>query len=148
MKMINIFKFAVLCAALTLSLAFTGCSGDDDGGAKDLIKPVGTITLPVEGETFLRGASIIFEGTFSDNVELANCELSLSKLKSLKGWDIPWVPANDMMFLQGKEDEVSAYQSFKQAIPLDIMSGDYVFNAKLVDVAGNYIVYSINITIE
>ncbi|WP_430815939.1 DUF4625 domain-containing protein [Carboxylicivirga sp. RSCT41] len=147
MKIRNSLKFRFLYTALTLSLVLTACSGDDDEAVKDLIKPTGTITMPLEGETFLRGSSIIFEGTFSDDVELAHCELSLSKLKSLKGWDIPWTPESDLVHLQGTEDEVSAYQAFKQVIPSDIMSGDYVLNAKLVDEAGNYIVYSVNVKI-
>lgn len=148
MKFKNYFRSIVLCSVLTLSLLLTACSGDEDENTRDLVKPTGTIIMPLEGDVFLRGSSIIFEGVFYDDVELAHCELTLSKLKSLKGWDIPWTPEHDLIHIQGQEDEVSAYQAFQQVIPLDIMSGEYILNAKVVDEAGNYINYNVNIKID
>jgi len=131
---------------LLVALALVSCSKDDP--VKDITKPTAVISNPVEGSIFQRGASIILDATFMDDHMLASCDVSIVSLKALKGFDDPWMPNVDVIILEGEEDEVTAHQVFKQAIPMDIMSGEYSLTFKVVDEAGNYTDYPVNITIE
>lgn len=129
--------------SLILLMSFAACSEDEE--LIDLVKPTATINQPAKGTLYYRGSSIVFEANFVDDVALAYCEVSLV---TLKGWDVPWEPMVDKVVLSGTHDEVSAYQIFKETIPMDIMSGKYAINIKVVDVAGNYNMYSADIEIE
>ena len=105
--------------------------------------------LPSTGlEITAVGLVTSFTGSSFDDHMLASCDVSIVSLKSLKGFDDPWMPNVDMIMLEGEEDEVTAHQVFKQAIPMDIMSGEYSLTFKVVDEAGNYTDYPVNITIE
>lgn len=142
----SIIKKYLAIAPLLLAFALTSCSDDDP--VKDVIKPTAVITNPVSGSTFQRGASIILDATFMDDMALESCELSLESLKSLKGFDDPWQPDVDKVMIEGEEDEVASHQIFKQSIPMDIMSGNYSLIIKVVDAAGNFTDYPVDIIIE
>ena len=135
-----------IIAPVLVALVLIGCS--KDSSFKDVTKPTAVIINPVNKTIFKRGASIILDATFLDDYMLKTCEVSLSSLKALKGFDDPWIPELDIIMIEGEEDKVASHQIFKQAIPVDIMTGDYSLIIKVVDAAGNYTEYPVDITIE
>lgn len=120
------------------------CSKDEDRTS-----PVADITTPANGAHFYRGENIFLNAIFTDDESgLKECSIGLVSLKALKGWDDPWMPEVETIALSGLEKEVSDHIIFNAAIPMDIMSGSYVLNFKVVDAEGNLSQYSKEIYVE
>lgn len=130
---------------LTL-MAVTSCSKGDDEGA-DLTKPTAVIELDRDNNVYGSGSSIVINGDFTDDVELKECQVTLTFLKSSKGVDLAWEPETYKIKLTGKEDAVAGQQIF-EVIPLDIMYGEYQVTFKVLDTSNNYSQYTFDIVIE
>ncbi len=140
------YKQLIYSLSIIGLVLLSACEKDEE--VKDIIKPNCSIVKPTDDALFFRGSSIIFEGYFTDDIELGSCELFLTTLKATKGWDDPWTPLVDRIELSGTKADISAYQVFKDIIPQDIMSGDYILNIKVSDKAGNFSMYTVNIYID
>lgn len=125
-------------------LLLASCSKDDP---TDTNVPKATFASPVDATKYDRGQSVICSAVFEDDRELSHVDVTISALKSLKGWDDPW-QAHETIELSGKRMELSAYQIFGEAIPFDIMSGNYQLEFIVVDKALNYSAYTFNINVE
>jgi len=133
-----------ILVVLLVGLVFGSCSKDDP---TDTMAPTAVISSPQENTTFLRGQSLVCNAIFEDNVELSHVEVSISNVSNLKGYDTPWV-ASETIELAGQKQELASYVLFNEAIPVEIMSGNYMLEFMVVDKSLNYTNYEINISIE
>ncbi|MBS2210162.1 DUF4625 domain-containing protein [Carboxylicivirga mesophila] len=139
-----IFYFYLICTLATCFLLMVSCSKDDPA---DTTAPMASFSSPVEATKYVRGQSLICNAVFEDNDELSHVDISISSLKSLKGYNDPWL-ASESVELTGKTSELSAYQVFGEAIPFEIMSGEYMLEFTVFDKALNYSTYKFNVTVE
>jgi len=116
---------------------------------KDLVPPEANVSLPTNNTTYYRGNTLMFTGSFTDDVALKECTFYLSPgLKATRGWDDPWQPNAQTFPLSGKSDELIEQHLFELTIPNDIMSGNYVLKVLAVDQALNYSTTEIPIEIK
>ncbi len=137
----NNIKSIFLSLMLLTALA---CSEDEDR-----MSPIAEVVTPANGTHYYRGENIFLNAVFSDdNSGLKKCSIDVVGLKALKGWDDPWTPETEVIDLAGLNKEVKDHIIFNGAIPLDIMSGNYVLNFRVEDQEGNLAQFSRQIYIE
>lgn len=141
--MIHTIKYlAIICISL---LALSSCGSDDE--AVDLTKPTADISLTRESGIYSPGSSILINADFTDDKALKECQVSITSLRSLKGWDTDWDVEMYKISLSGKEMTVKGTRVLED-IPFDIYYGDYQLTFKVLDESNNYNIYTIEITIE
>lgn len=123
----------------------TACGGDDE--SVDLVKPTATIALDRANNIYMPMSSIVIDGSFSDDTELAECQVNITGISGLKGFELDWEPETYKIPLAGTEVTLSGQQIFT-AIPVDIRYGDYQLSFKVIDAAGNYSIYTQDIVIQ
>ena len=64
----------------TISGCKKGAGTDPDPVVPDTTKPTITIIRPTAGQSFVAGNTIMFQTTFSDNIELKSYEIMVSKV--------------------------------------------------------------------
>lgn len=143
MKKTSIKKW-VSGVVLLVAVFLSGCSKDEP---KDSMSPLAVFSSPMEGAVYQRGQSLILSGTITDDKELSHIDVSIATLKSSSGYNDPWI-SEEKIALSGREKNINSYALFEQAIPFDIMSGNYTINILVVDKALNYSSYPIAITIQ
>ncbi|WP_430812419.1 MULTISPECIES: DUF4625 domain-containing protein [unclassified Carboxylicivirga] len=128
-----ISKIGVLLVVLS-GLLVVSCSDDDDPA--DTNAPQASFTAPAEAAVYQRGQSLICDAVFEDDRELAQLHVSIANVSGLKGWDTPWTD-EEVIPLVGKRMEMSGQQLFGEAIPMEIMSGEYEVTFTVEDKTGN-----------
>lgn len=137
----NYIKTMVIGLMLIATLA---CSKDEDRTS-----PIAEIITPANGTQYYRGENIFLNAVFSDDDSgLKECSIDLVRIKGLKGWEDPWQPEIHTITLSGLEKKVNDHIIFNASIPFDVMSGFYVMNFKVVDMAGNLSQFSKEIYVE
>jgi hypothetical protein len=135
--------------ALLIVVFYTvSCTGDDNNDGPDTIKPQAEIISPEQDQLIIKGGPLIFSARFTDNRELAKCEISLLSLKSAAGIDEPWTPVMEMITLSGQQQQIEERHLFQQAVPADILGGSYNLLVDVYDEAGNTSSYNIDIIIQ
>lgn len=123
---------------LVIALLLIACSNSkkEDPQPVDESAPLMNITSPLTGVSMSKGAFLILEGSFEDDMELKELKVSLSppaEVKAVKGIEDPWTPASEIIPLTGKKQIIEAYKLFDEAVPLDCLSGTYILLLELVD---------------
>lgn len=129
---------------LVLLVAFvSACGGDDKDRAPEVV-----ITFPAENTSFVRSEDFTFSGTITDDVELKEIKFALSFKSGLKGIEDPWVPADDVRTLTGKEKVYTNEILFKDPIIYECKAGIYTLLVTVTDKAGNITEKSVDVTID
>ncbi|MBS2210166.1 DUF4625 domain-containing protein [Carboxylicivirga mesophila] len=129
---------------MVVGLLSGSCSKDEPG---DSMAPTAVFTSPLTETVYQRGQSIIVNASFEDDKELSHVEVSIEEAQVLKGWNTPW-ETSEVIELSGKSQNLSAYELFGEAIPMDIKSGVYNLEFMVVDKQFNFANYNMVLTIE
>ncbi|WP_010424488.1 DUF4625 domain-containing protein [Anaerophaga thermohalophila] len=141
------------------SVLFVACGSDDDDDdnnveTRDTEKPQIQLTLPAEGDEYVREVqSILINGTLTDNQALDTCYVFLSYTQksasgSLKSIDDPnpFDRGPVGYSLSGKEHTFTNEDPFG-SIDADSKPGEYIFSITVKDAAGNEASEDITISI-
>ncbi|TLX78382.1 DUF4625 domain-containing protein [Labilibacter sediminis] len=131
------------CILLVLSGIIFSCKKDE---TEDTTSPTAKIILPEVNTEYLRGSTLMFSATFSDDIQLKECTVYITE--GLKGWDDPWNPEEETFPLSGTQDEISNQYLFATTIPNSIKSSNYILVILVVDQALNYSRYEVPIKIR
>ncbi|MBS2100393.1 DUF4625 domain-containing protein [Carboxylicivirga linearis] len=139
----NIVK--ILSISLLITSLLSACGKEEESA--DLTKPTAVITLDRDNHFFSPMSSIVINGSFSDNKELKECQVTISSLKSSRGFDLDWEPETYKIPLSGTEMTITGQQIFT-IIPVDIKYGEYQITFKVLDTSDNYNFYTQDIVIQ
>ncbi len=129
---------------LVLLVAFvSACGGDDKDRAPEL-----DITFPTGTTKFMRSGDFTFSATITDDVELKEIKFALAFKSGLKGIEDPWVPADDVRTLTGKEKVYTNEILFNDPIIYECKAGIYTLLVTVTDKAGNITEKSVDVTID
>jgi len=130
--------------------AFASCNKGAGPEENDTTKPELTVTKPQQGAVFSKSSDILLSGSFSDNIELERCTISLSYSgqKNVSIVETAWEPADDVISLSGPEYALMDRKIFGESIPSDILAGNYAITVTVTDNSGNIAASTIEITIE
>ena len=121
-------KFSLIVSLIAL-LSFS--CGDDGKEDVDTTKPEVTIQTPSENDEYAVGETISLTATFTDNVELKNCTVSISQIQG-NGDGSPWKPSSMNITLSGKSQSVNNQTLFGGAIP-NCQAGTYKIKIEVSD---------------
>lgn len=138
-------KIKYYAIACWLALIGISCSEKEDTVEE---VPAAQIEMPVEGQVYQRGGTIMLTADFESKVGLKECTAYLKEAQSLKGWDDAWTPEQTIALNKEMSDRIENQWLFEPHIPFDIKSGDYIFTLLVVDTNLNYTSYEIPVTIE
>ncbi|TRX71142.1 DUF4625 domain-containing protein [Carboxylicivirga sp. M1479] len=111
-------------------------SNGEDPQPVDEHPPTMNITSPTSGASIPKGANLILEGIFEDDIALKELKVSLiapEELKALNGIKDPWAPADNVIALTGTKHILEAYLLFNENVPADCLSGTYKLLLELID---------------
>jgi hypothetical protein len=124
MKKVKIFSIVMASVLFVAS-----CKKMDD------VKPLITVSTPVNGDVAVKGKTFLFKAKFSDNRELSQYKIDIHGDFDIHGHTTQQEEWETILIgdLSGKEQEIERTIS----VPADIKSGTYHFIVECTDKAGN-----------
>ncbi len=135
---------------MLLMLISCSKSKGEDPQPIDEYAPTMNITSPSNGVTMPKGAYLILEGVFEDDMALKELKVSLRPpevIKASNGIEEPWLPSDEIISLTGTKQTIEAYKLFNEAVPSGCMSGTYKLVLELFDAKDKVVSNTIDIII-
>ena len=145
-------KVITLIPVWVILLILISCSKGETEAPQpiDEYAPTMTISSPTDGASMPKGAFLILDAVFEDDIALKELKVSLTAprdLKTLKGIKEPWSPVDEVIMLTGTKHIIEAHNLFNEEVPADCLSGTYKLNFELIDAKGKVATKAIDVVV-